>query len=531
TVYCLDTDNNLVQAFTTGTNTFVPIPQLTNLVGPRAVGASDALGDNWIAVTGSQVQVWEVDGNGIVADNPVFSGPIDADNPIRDIVAYDGYLLGGGASGRVHIVTARPWIERESFTISPDSVTSGETVTVTFTLAQPEQGTVNWEVHRGGDRTSGSGVLLDAGTTSAGQEVTVEFQADGLAEGASDVFVVVTGADDLTGHIAGSVVVDNIPSTPVITRQDVGWGNRRIELTFDGIGDADLDSYEVCVSTEPFEPTDFPEGCPTYTGASGFVNPFVEQADPDTVVTISIEPLENDVKHYIAVRAVDQGGQVSPLSRVVSETPSYGVTAAGLAQETGGSPCTEGCSTSGGRAWGLGLAALLAVGLVRRRGVAALFFAAMVGSLAVATPALAQDDDGQKSIWLRKDSTPVRGDFEFRYGSFVVDDPEIRRVHGNSINLWQIEVGPQIFRVAEIDFGIALANPRSSIVNENNGARSLDDTRLRIIPVNVDVTLRAHILDEQPVVPFVRYGWDYAFFRDSRVGDDRAEPITGAKIG
>ena len=535
TVYCLDESLGVVQAFNTLANAFAPIPELTDLVGPKAVGASRSPTDNWIAVTGDRVQVWPLDSNGVVTGEPVFD-LVYASNPIRDIVSHDGYLFGGGSSGRVHVVTARPWIERESFSITPDDGQSTDEVTVTFTVAEAE-GDLSWTLYRGGDRTGAGGGALTSGTAVVREEVEATFTLNGaFAEGTNDLFVVVSDSRGIKGHIGGGVVVDNSPAIPVLAQADVGFGDRRIEIAFDGVTDADLDAYEVYVATEPFDPTSFASGGPIYNGTARFENPLVlSDAKHSTETTISIEPLENDVKHYIAVRAVDSGDKESALSNVVSGTPSRGLTGAEAAGESGGSPCSEGCATQGSSTgWGWATAVLVGLGLVRRRRhVAAAFAAAMaLGSLAVATPAQAKDDDhSRQSILVRKDSSPVVGNFEFRYGSFAIEDPDISSVYNSSLDMFQFEAGPQILRFAEIDVGFNLVRNKSNPVRALDGASSSDEIRLTIIPITLDVTLRAHVLDEQPVVPFVRYGWDYAFFSERRLGEDNATPVRGAKTG
>jgi len=536
-VYCLDTDLPSVQLFNTLTNTFVVIPGITDLVGPRAVGASDTTDDNWLAVTGDRVTVWELDPLGVVQGPPVVDIP-NTENPMQDIVSYGGYLFGGGSAGRVHVVTARPWIERESFSIEPVEPEPKETVTVTFTIAGDDPGPLDWQVLLGGGRTGG-GTELDAGTANPGEIVESTFEFDvgtGFSEGVNDVFVVVTDGEGLTGHIVGTIAIDNPPGGPRIPEDGVRFGNRRIAITFDGIDDADLDRYEVYVSTTPFERTDFPTGGPTYDGNTRLEAPFEVEAEPGIETTINIQPLENDVEHYIAIRAIDSGGQEGAMSNVVSEIPSNGCTAAECSNEIGGSPCSEGCATQSSPAsWGMSLAVLLGLGAVRRRrqAVAALAALATLGTLTAAAPAWAQDDEDltRKSIWMRRDSTPVRGNFEFRYGSYQVQDEIIGDVYQDSLNMWQFEAGPQIFRFLEIDLGMSLVRSTSNTVRESDGAPSADEIRLTIIPVTVDVSLRAHILDEQPVVPFFRYGWDYAFFNEQRLDDDRSDPIRGAKTG
>jgi hypothetical protein len=55
------------------------------------------------------------------------------------------------------------------------------------------------------------------------------------------------------------------------------------------------------------------------------------------------------------------------------------------------------------------------------------------------------------------------------------------------------------------------------------------------LPLSAGITLRAHIIDEQPVVPFGSFGFDYVFFRENTV-DSENQPVltsrtTGSKSG
>ena len=79
TVYCVDRQRNLVSEFFPPNSP--PVGFLFELNGPEAVGASLDPEDGWIAVTGNQVTVWEVDQNGGLVEPPAFQGGINAEKP------------------------------------------------------------------------------------------------------------------------------------------------------------------------------------------------------------------------------------------------------------------------------------------------------------------------------------------------------------------------------------------------------------------------------------------------------------------
>jgi hypothetical protein len=155
---------------------------------------------------------------------------------------------------------------------------------------------------------------------------------------------------------------------------------------------------------------------------------------------------------------------------------------------------------------------------------------AVLGAVTASTAARAADD---QDPWWKADQTSEHANFEVRYGVITLDDPNIKHVYSETTpNLLSAEVGPQIFRVGEVDFGFGFFQELAHTVTKPDYIQSGDVTMLTWFPLYVDGTLRAHILDEQPVVPFVRYGWDYVIW--SEKWDDGAggkERIGGGKFG
>ncbi|MBX2803802.1 MAG: hypothetical protein KTR31_39365 [Myxococcales bacterium] len=527
TVYCVDQTRDLVAEVRPINNTTTIVP-FKGLSDPQAVGVSEDLKDGWLAVTGGQVTVWEMVNGVVVLPDPVFRGPDDADNPINDMVAYHGYLFGGGPQGRLHVVTARPWVEPADMRIELDGVpleegdvlSTGDEPEVVFTVDEDAA----WRLHLGGDRT-GSGTQLDAGNTTTDAVVRVPVPiGPTFVEGENRIYAVATNADELTGHGRVTLSVDNPPQPPTLTAENVVFGDEALTLEFLGIEDEDLDYYDVYVSDAPWAPEDFPEGGPAFD-AAGFDVPIRVFATGGERQNVLIQPLENDVTYYIGVRATDTGGKTGPMSAVVEGTPRATFTASDLAGESGGAPCST--SPIGGGAFAL-LAGVLAFG--RRRGGAVAAALVGVGLALVPASAMAQDDEGPP--WLRRDLTPARGDFEIRYGVINLDDERITDVYDQSAtNLLQAEFGPQFFRVAELDFGFGFFQELAYTV-DSEGTPSSERTMLTWWPLSLDVTGRLHLLDEQPVVPFVRYGWDYVIWSeksDNAVGSK--DTVRGAKFG
>jgi hypothetical protein len=519
-VYCVDPDGQVAQ-FTPVTNVFAFL-QLGTLLEPQAVVVTDDPLDGWIAVTGLQVKVWEMLADGTVPSTiPYFESEETTDSQIYDMVTRDGYVYGGGVAGNLHIVGARPWIEQEDLAVVPTSGKTGDVIELSFAIDED----ADWEVFRGGDRFGEDGVSLATGSSDADEVVTISITLDDTwDEGANPIYIIAENELDLTGHGRIDITVDNPPLPPVLTAASVSFADEGLVLAFASIDDEDLDHYEVFVSETPFVAADWPIGGPVFDGNTDLATPVTLVSEPDVSVTHVIKPLENYVTYYIGVHAWDAGGKEGPMSNVVSGMPLPTSSAAELAGETGGGPCN-----TGGMGPAVGTLPLLAWLLRRRQRLGAVAVVAVaVGLGAFATPAHAQ----QKPFWERQDTTRANGDFEFRYGVIDLADDNIQAVYNEKpTNLLQIEAGPQIHRYVEFDVGFGFFQELSHTVSPT-GAASGEVTMLTWWPLAFDGTLRGAFWDEQPVVPFIRYGWDYIIYSEKTDnGSGGKDLIRGSKFG
>ena len=298
-------------------------------------------------------------------------------------------------------------------------------------------------------------------------------------------------------------------------------------LSFPGIPDEDLKQYEIYVSASEWLAADYPTGGPEFDGATNLATPLIRAASGGQSMTVKIKPLENYVTYYVGVRARDQGDKEGPMSKIIKGTPRPTFTAAELAGDPGGAPCSTGAAPAAGwLAVGVGL---LALGR-RRRGVLGAVLLAL--SLGGAGEARAQSGD-RSEPWWQKDLTPSRGNFEIRYGVINLADQRIADVYRDApTNLLQAEFGPQFFRFAELDFGFGFFQELAYTIDGPQGVQSGERTMLTWWPLALDGTLRLHLLDEQPLVPFFRYGWDYVIWsekNDNATGGK--DTVSGAKYG
>lgn len=523
--YCVDSgvDGGLGAAYqyNPSTSQFLPLG-LGTLPDPAAICVSEDLSDGWLAITGLQVKVWEMDDDGTIpSTTPYFEGDEDADNPIQDMTTSEGYLYGGGTEGVLHVVTARPWLPPADMQIVPDKLTAGESATISFTVNED----ASYTLYLGGDRY-GSGEELVSGDVLEGEQGSAVITADDrFEEGDNFIYVIATSdTSDLTGHGRVTVNVDNPPDPPTLTDGNVQFADGALLLSFDGIPDADLLQYEIYVSDQPFNAADWPSGGPAAPGT--LKTPIVVASEPGARVTHRIAPLTNETTYYIGVHARDAGDKEGPMSKVVKGTPHETYTAAELAGETGGAPCSTGPRGSG---W----VALLAAGLLSRRSRRASSLAALLVALSVPGLAQAQGRDDDDDPWWRQDMTPARANFEIRYGTISLLDERLDLVYRDAPhNLLQAEVGPQLFRYAEVDFGFGFFQELAKTTTEDGSLQSGEVTMLTWFPFSLDATARAHVLDEQPAVPFFRYGWDYVLWSEkSDNGLGGKDTIRGAKFG
>ncbi len=526
-VYCLDGQINQLLKYQGGTiNPFLAVSAgLGALTDPKAVIVSDVEGDSWLGITGGQVKVWELDDNGafVNPDEPAFIGDPLNDNEIQDGVASESVLFGGGINGNLHVSLAAPWMKQGASSVSqdPDPAAAGDSVTLTFEWDED----VNWSAYLGGSHSE-PGQLLTAGEALKDASVELELVVDeDWIEGENDIFILGEALVDgpRVGHGWLGVDVDNPPAVPSLSAASVTVGESRLVLTFEGITDVDLAYYELYISTGSFEASDWPTGGPDL-GAPPAVAPKRIDAFPEERVAYEIGPLDNGTTYYMAVRAFDAGGKESLMSNVVSGTPEETFGAAELAGEPGGSTCTTASSTSTGA---IGALALLALGAFRRRRGASLLGAAVLAAAVAPGTASAQDDDK----WWKADITPARGNFELRYGGISTESQYINRVYDTKPkNLLQVEFGPQFFRVLEVDGGLGFFQELDK-TQFSGGGKSGDRSMLTWYQFSIDATLRLHLLDEQPVVPFVRYGFDYVMWNENKVVFGGEKVVRGGKPG
>lgn len=441
-----------------------------------------------------------------------------------------GYVFVGTEDGELVVLSDRPWLEE--IAASPSA---GETGT-TYTLSFRTDVAGSYKVYVGGDRT-GNGDEVGSGEVDAAGAVSVNLTvSEAYEEGANDLYVVFTDARGRVGHARARFAVDDAPERISLADGDVTFANRALRIGFDALTDGDLSEYLVYVSTTPFLPRDFRDGGgPEGEVDGGLISPVsLEARDDVDRVTGRLAPLRNGVTYFVAVRAVDASGTEGPMSNVVEGVPRVVVRPGERVGETGGSGCATGTGS------GLGALVGAAALLLRRRNLA---IAALFASVGLAVPAAdaqesAPNERKEGLARFNRDITPAWGSFEFRHDFQQLQQEPLRDSYAPWVSVFRLETGPQFFRVLELDFGLGFMT-RKGFLTDDEGNRSGDSVRMQWLPLSLGATARAHIIDEQPVVPYVGAGIDWVFYREDlgTVNDfkvftaNKASRLVGSKRG
>jgi hypothetical protein len=531
-VYCADSGGRFAEYYPSSQQFLVIMSDLGDLT---SVGVSWETDDEWIMLGAEDIDIYDMTGGVIDVSEPVQT--VSVPQNVKSLfVGKGGYSFAGGGQGNFYVFTANPWVSIVE--TAPTAAALDTIVTVSFEVDLDS----DYQVRLGGDR-DGSGSLLADGEASADEVVDASFVVDqAWIEGGNDIYVIATDDQLRSGHAKTTITVDNLPSTPVLVSANLGFADSALVLSFDGIDDEDIDHYKVYVTTTEFSPDDWSTGGPSFDGTDDLTTPITVDSDPGSSVSIRIEPLTNGQQYFVAVRAFDEGGLEGAMSIVLSASPRPAYSASELAGETGGIACAG----LGQSAASVGWLAIILAGLRRRRFPTACLVAVVAaGALLLSGAAWAGPSDPARGSTrnANRDMTKATGNIEVRYGNVFLADPNIRAVYGGRIGsddtspqgtgngLLQVEFGPQIFRIMELDFGIGFFQALANTV-DSEGSPSSEKTMLTWYPLSVDGTLRAHFFDEQFLVPYARYGYDYIIWNEK--WDDGAggkNKISGAKAG
>jgi hypothetical protein len=498
--YVVDANGGLIQ-FNAGSNDYyILLDDDDGLVEPSAVAVMED-GESYALLLyetdDETVLVYDV-GSATGAPGTEADDSFAAEH-IAEFVVCDDYVIGGGNTGVLQVITELPWVTVDA----PTSSIVSEGAMMVLTFSSDTAG--DYRVLLNGDLDS-EGAEIASGAVEADETALVEVEVDDTyEEGINRIWVLVDDGSH-EGHGATVLEVDNPPGAVLLAEDDVGFGDKQFTVAFTGLDDEDLSVYALYVSLFEFDPDDYETGGPEFEGRDDLTFPIEIDGTPGEDVIYTVSPLTNDVTYYVAVRAVDEGGLEGTMSDVVAVKPRSTASASELAEEPGGF-C--GITYAGGAG-----AALCAFGLLigRRRSREA-FAPALVAVLVVtALASVVAPSAHAASVFDRGWSSSLA----MRYGPFEPVDGNIKKVYGDDGHgVFFVEVGESIWGVLEGNIGLGFYQEIGNAVAENDKEASAEHTMLTGLPISVGVNLRLDIMNEQFVVPFAGTGFSYWLWREN----------------
>jgi len=310
----------------------------------------------WVAEQGGTLTAWSTTEELQAEIDTEVTGLLDVAAPGSS----EDQVFALASDGTLLVLHDRPIVS--DLIATPSSVLAEEPFELSFSAAVAG----DWDIRTGGTEDPSSGTSVAAGSMGAEETVSAELSADVLtAEGANRIFVFLSDGVS-TGWGSVTVTLDTPPDE--VTSPVLGIGDERLYLSWETSDETDITTYEVYLSEEEFDEASLPSYSLTDEDGTVFDFPASVTAEaPLTSQTYEISGLTNGVTYFLALRALDEGGLIGPLSDVVSGAPAETCGAAECAEDLGCS-CGQLPRTSGNRARLIVLfAALSFLFLMRRR--------------------------------------------------------------------------------------------------------------------------------------------------------------------
>ncbi|HQG13934.1 MAG TPA: hypothetical protein PLT05_06215, partial [bacterium] len=427
----------------------------------------------------------------------------------------DGYLYMGFATGSVGVISANPWVVIDPLLYNDDL--NGLTVGGHFIITFKSDFEGKYEILSGGSSDASGSLLVDAdgnteGDIAADVEKSVRINYDDnsrkFKEGHGDVWIFVT-SEGGRGRRSTGILVDTPP--PLVKIRSVGFGDKRIYVTFNRLTQSDISKYRFYASQ-------------SYDEAIAMTTPTLQvaQASSGATQTASVGGLENDKLYYVAVEAVDEAGNVSPSRSVTSETPSPTYGPAELSGE-------KGCSMLPSAKWRPAdiLPLLFAIFLIFfrrpfpcRKIFRAILFAAFLLS---SSSALAQQEGDISERSVSSSFTPNRSssqlwEFEIKTGFWMPKNDVLDDAFGKCCNMiTRLEGGLLLQKRYGIGAGVGFfyKSAQAFAGGAHAGDRAQEHFNMILVPMQLNFTWRADYFSWRYLVPYIRVGPDMIYFRQS----------------
>lgn len=530
-VFAINSTDNVVEVISTsghtiGTPIEIDADDNTGLVGLTIAEAEDGSGGVYGFVSGSSgISVFDTStGDLIDIDDTNEDGthdPIPTTNYGYMLTADNGYMYISSGGGDISVLTERPWINVSDVTYKD---ASGETVGYlkeggSFTIAFTSDKDGEYEV-KGGGGLDGDGTLMvptagDAsGSATADQEISLTFSyADNdsvIGEGISFVYVFVTDSSNLTGHMAKTVNVDTPPAGIAIN--GTGFGDGRVYVNFNRLTASDIDYYNLYVDADY-------SIVQTKTTKSATV----DQPEEGDTVTGTINGLDNGTTYYVAVEAVDTNGNVGTRSYQFAD----GSAASGMPQATIGPSAlmneAGGCSLNSNARFSYDAAAIVLLSIVillgmKKKNLLIILFLLF----AFSTNLYAADEKKADK------PPPTWWSGEFRTGFWMPSNGEMDPFFSKCCNLvFAVSGGLLYDGKYGAEMGLGFMSKSGHGIGASTLETSNDKFNMTLLPMETNLVWRANYFRNQPVVPYIKTGFDYIYFRENMVG----HVVQGLKTG
>ena len=310
--------------------------------------------------------------------------------------------------------------------------------------------------------------------------------------------------------------------------RSAGFGNTRIYVNFDRLTESDMASYNVYVSTDRDEVLSMTD--PTAT---------VSQASSGSTMTAEVGGLVNGTTYFIAMEGVDEGGNTSE-----NRTNKFadGTVATGLPEATVGPAGLlgeKGCALVPGEglpsmlifALAAPLALILVVRIRRARRiliflvVASALLTVSAGELSAQEGAVTESEVA--ATGLRAES-PQLGFLEVGVGFWIPKSGVLDSFFGKCCNVMpKIQGGVLFQKRYGAELGVGFLYKSGAAVGQTSGQKSQDRFNFILVPIETNFAWRADYFTWRALVPYLKVGGDYVYFREGESGGS----IQGWKFG
>ncbi len=516
-ILILNQTDSLIQIFETVTNTEVALVDVPVDLADVNGTPRDIIVTNVTDPTDIYAYVAGPDGLSIVDLDIVAGGLTDVDildmvtdgdddDPLplangrspNQLINLDGdYVLTVNGDSTFSVISDNPFVTITAISLEDNSLAEGDTFTLTF--ESDEIG--DFSVRVGGTISADGSEILTGTVAEANTSVTTGeiSQNDNFVEGENEIFVFVTDAEGNRGHDMATVTVNTPP--PLVTITSTGFGDQRAFINFERLTTSDIASYNLYAATDAVTVLSKTEA-----------DSSVAQESSGDILQGVITGLTNETTYFVAIEAVDTSGLVGARNGFLSNgelatvIPQATIGITGRAGETGCSLLSEPASFSG---FGLLLllVALINLSLLRVKRIGVGLFVLIV-CFGATTPAYA------------KELSPQWFTLEIKVGEFIPFDAVTKNGLSKCCNeRFELEFGFLYDSKYGVELGVGFLSEDRDAVGAIAGGQSQDRFNFTLVPMQLNLTYRADFKEDQLLVPYVKVGPDFVFFRENVKGN------------